>query len=145
MASTRLLGRLKFRTFPVPDAFPVASLALRFAEGKPLPPLRKFAREYLPVLLYKFPAVKVSQAYAAPGEKSALTLVDASGASRDIPLAGKTDRALYCEVTGLTEADVAGPPPLIVEHKAYKKKRRAAPASAAPAAPGAKAGVEAKA
>lgn len=126
MATKTLLGRLSFRAFPAPTKAPCESLLIRFAEGRAEPAIRKFARDFIPILLYKFPDMKVTQARAAAGEASLITLVETGGAARTVTITGKTERILYAEVTGLTETDIEAPLPLIVKHKSSLKRRKAA-------------------
>lgn len=122
MASKSLLARLRFRSFPVPAQLSCDTLTVRIPERCREPGLRKFARDYLPVLLYKFPNLSVKQSRGSPDESSLLTL-SASGAERSIDVAGKSDRALYCEVTGLVESEIGTTIPLIVKHKTSKRRK----------------------
>ena len=122
MASKRLLARLKFRSFPVPDVLPFTTVSIRISEVRPEPAVRKFARDYIPVLLYKFPELSVSQARAASGEPSSVTVL-AGGVERGITVAGKTEKGIYCEATGIQEADIVEQLPLIVKHQDRRRKK----------------------
>ena len=124
MASKGLLNRLKFRAYPTPSSLPLKSITIRVAgTTRPEPSVRKFARNFVPVLLYKFPELKVSQLKSTVDEPSSVVIVDAGGAERIIAFEGKTDRTLYCEVTGMKETDLAEPTPCIVKHKDQKRNK----------------------
>lgn len=126
MATRSLLKRLSFREFMAPKVLPLRLISVQYGDPKTKSAIaaRKFAQEYLPVLVYKFPSLKTTQLHVAAGEASAVTITLHDGSTRAVPLDGRNQRAIYCDVTGLDESELPEENvPKLVKHTHHKRRK----------------------
>jgi hypothetical protein len=128
MASRSLLKRLTFRDFIVPASLDFKAVNVRIGDPKSSTGVRKFAREYLPVLAYKFQDLKVTQSRLPDEQPSSVTLTLIDGSTRAVSLENRDQRAIYCDVTGL---DASALPSEGVPRVVQRVKRAPRKASAA--------------